>query len=867
VLTVAALVASALTVFAFNEQGRAAREASRAQEEASRAEREGRLATARELAAAATANLTVDPERSLLLALQALETTRQDATVLPEAVQTLHDAIAADRLLFTMEHPSTANVEWSPDGRLLATGGSAAGKDQTDVLLWDAKTGAKLRTLSGHTTDIDELAFSPDSSRLVTNSHDGQMIVWDTRTGERVLTMPAGTGLGANFSPDGRRLVVGGSAPSHVTAEVVDARTGEVLKTLVTADNVGLPVYSPDGTLIAVPRYDDVSFFDAETGREVRTFPVDGSFAVLYSPDGTKILAQLGSGAAVLDALTGDVLFRIPGSPVGIDWSADGRLIATGDNDGTARIWDAATGEELLRLAGHRGGVALVSFSPDGTRLLTGGTDGTARVWDITPTATAEWLGAHEAPGRDSVAFSPDGRSLVTGGWCRGWLWDTTTRARRRAIPEACGPAAFGPQGATIARVTCMDFSCEVGRIKILDAATGEELQGIDHIKGWPGSVEFSADGSMIATAGSDPTVWDASSGKAVVDGLVNPGEAINDVALSPDGTALAGITELATLYLWEIPSGKELLHMQAQSGFGAAVAFASDGSKLATTGADGATVWSRSGERLASVTGAGRLSSVTFSADGKRVATGGADGTARIWDATTGEQLLVLKGHTGPVNDVAFSPDGTRLATVSEGTLRVYVLPVDELVGIARARLSRTLSDEECRQYLHVQVCPPPTSPTPSPPPQPATPPAGGPEGAYRVAIAAGGLPSPLSEAQEWYAGHYTLSLVDGIWRLHVDRTLLPRSDGNFNDEWSGPYTVSGDRIVLSVESGGDPGCLGSEIAGRWATGPSAISFEAMAWAANDSCVSFQLGGDVRQTNDAWLRTIFESRPWIRVP
>jgi hypothetical protein len=69
-------------------------------------------------------------------------------------------------------------------------------------------------------------------------------------------------------------------------------------------------------------------------------------------------------------------------------------------------------------------------------------------------------------------------------------------------------------------------------------------------------------------------------------------------------------------------------------------------------------------------------------------------------------------------------------------------------------------------------------------------------------------------------------------------------------------------------VESGGDPGCLGSEVAGRWArANQSAISIAGMAWAASDTCATFQGGGDVRQTNDAWLRTIFERRPWLRIP
>ena len=86
------------------------------------------IATARELAAAATANFIVDPQLSILLALAAVDATQP---VLPEAVQALHGAVAADREILTLRDPSTANVAWSPDGRLLGTGGSANGKDQT----------------------------------------------------------------------------------------------------------------------------------------------------------------------------------------------------------------------------------------------------------------------------------------------------------------------------------------------------------------------------------------------------------------------------------------------------------------------------------------------------------------------------------------------------------------------------------------------------------------------------------------------------------------------------------------------------------------------------------------------------------------
>jgi WD40 repeat protein len=78
-----------------------------------------------------------------------------------------------------------------------------------------------------------------------------------------------------------------------------------------------------------------------------------------------------------------------------------------------------------------------------------------------------------------------------------------------------------------------------------------------------------------------------------------------------------------------------------------------------------------------------------------------------RLWDPESGEPLLVLRGHEGLVTSVAFTPDGSKLASVSvDGSLRVWALDIDDLIDIARGQLTRTLTDSECRQYLHVDRC-----------------------------------------------------------------------------------------------------------------------------------------------------------------
>jgi WD40 repeat protein len=92
----------------------------------------------------------------------------------------------------------------------------------------------------------------------------------------------------------------------------------------------------------------------------------------------------------------------------------------------------------------------------------------------------------------------------------------------------------------------------------------------------------------------------------------------------------------------------------------------------------------------------------------GTLVATASFDGTAKLWDASTGQELLTLSAHSGPVISISFSPDGTRLATGSlDGTVRVYTLLLDELVALAQERVTRSLTDEECQRFLHLDQCP----------------------------------------------------------------------------------------------------------------------------------------------------------------
>ena len=140
-------------------------------------------------------------------------------------------------------------------------------------------------------------------------------------------------------------------------------------------------------------------------------------------------------------------------------------------------------------------------------------------------------------------------------------------------------------------------------------------------------------------------------------------------------------------------------------------VAFSPDGTKVATAGWDGtARIWDAStGEELHTLAGhSGWVLFLSFSPDGKMLATASNDGTAKVWDLETGEELFTLTGHTQAVLDVEFSPDGCLLATSSwDGTVRFYILSVEELMALAEERVTRSLTTQECQQFLHVEQCP----------------------------------------------------------------------------------------------------------------------------------------------------------------
>ena len=394
VLAAATAVSLLLAGFAFIQRGQA--------------DEQARSATVRELAAAAVANLSADPERSILLALEAIETTRAvDGTVLREAEEALHQAVQASRLVYTLD--AGPGVAFSPDGSVLATtmvDATVALWDATTGELdaefvaspprsdgetsevwplvdmafsgdglwlaaasalpnrsnshwaatWDVSTGAEVSVAIGHSTNISSVALSPDGSLLATSSLDSTVKLWDVATAEEVGVLDhVEQALSARFSPDGSRLVVASGATVHVWD--VATRTKQL----------------------------ELGGHDAEV-TSVEFLP-EGERVVSASLDGTVRIWDLDDGAAV-GILRHKSAVRVATS------DSSGKVIATGAEDGVVRLWDIVAGTELFSLAGHTMPVSTLSFNADGT-LLASGTGDLARfgpglvpdlevrVWDV----------------------------------------------------------------------------------------------------------------------------------------------------------------------------------------------------------------------------------------------------------------------------------------------------------------------------------------------------------------------------------------------------------------------------------------------------------------------------------------------------
>lgn len=555
------------------------------------------------------------------------------------------------------------------------------------------------------------------------------MRVWDPETGAEVMSFqvdaPRGTDVevwGPAFSPQADLLAA--AWPAEGVVRIVEVASGDVQRE-IEVDDPFQTAFSPDGAQIGIatggPGATGI-VIAVDSGEQALTLEHDTDLHdISWSPDGRWILTStFESQAHLFDAATGEPRFTLSGHTAAVnivDWAADGSRIATASDDGTAKVWEVSDGtvQESLSLSAHDtvDGVTGVAFSPDGQRLLVGDREvATAAIWDVSVGGDAEWanVAVHPqapvalavAPGGDVVTSHPDAAAA---------LWDPATGEVVRTLGPDSPPVdhvAVSHDGELVVGAT---FS---GLVRAWDAATGRQLWQVEQDEVPINDAVIGRGRVAFATANEPGVVhlYDRS-GQQVMTLEEGPGWRTWSIDITADGRRMAVLSGpernqpgMARLRIYDLEQRRIVKTLAPGTG---GVDFDPTGDRIVTADRGVATIWDiATGEQLHRLAGhTGDIYDTVFSDDGALVATTGNDASVRVWDARSGRQLHALSGHEVQVTIAAFSPDGSRLVSVGgESVARVWALDLDDLIAIARDELTRELTDQECREYLHTDGC-----------------------------------------------------------------------------------------------------------------------------------------------------------------
>lgn len=699
-----------------------------------------RLSHLDSLGAQIRANLDTKLDQALLLGLEVGHL--QEIYQMSDPVQAEGSILAGlthhpqlKKFLFGHDNYWVYSLATSPDGKILASGDTNG-----TIVLWDAATGQQLGQLTSDPFDVHSLAFSPDGKLLASGSPNNAVILWNVakrqRQGEPLIGHESVIWSLA-FSPDGRTLASGDEG-GLIRLWDVAQRKQQANPLKGHEDRVNSLAFNRDGELLASGSSDysvilwDIAGEQSPRQRVQFTDHQDWVNSVAFSPDG-KILASGSEDDTIIlwdvakEQPRGEPLTGHQGGVTSVTFSPDGQTLASGSVDTTIMLWDVASGRQRgAPLAGHGNVVNAVAFSRD-QMLASADNDALLILWDLT---TVSPLGV-SLTGHEGLVFGVDFRddqTLISG------AGDGILRLWQRATGQPEGQPLAGHNGSIYTIALSADKKTlaagyDDGVIVLWDLSQeprqGQTLTG--HQNGVNG-LAFSPDGKTLASGSGDGSIilWDLAKDQPRDKPLANESGVIS-LAFSPDGRTLAAGGFDTVVTLWDV-SNEQLPDVRSRlSGHGAgvySVAFSPDPDLplLASASEDGSIIlWdvsnppdakspeAASEPLLAVLIGhKGIVYSVAFSPDGSTLASGGLDNSVILWDVATalqgGDALIgaPLTGHHAEVWTLAFSPDGKTLASGSaDNSIILWNLDIDSWPTLACQRANRNLNQAEWDAFI----------------------------------------------------------------------------------------------------------------------------------------------------------------------
>ena len=578
----------------------------------------------------------------------------------------------SEALVRTLEgHTSDVQgVAVTADGRLAVS----ASEDMT-LKVWDLGTGQAIRTLEGHTSDVQGVAVTADGRIAVSASRDNALKVWDLRTGEVIRTLRGHSPLAV--TADGRFAVSASSAYSSDNALTVwDLGTGLPLHTLERHhDYSGVAVTADGRFAVSASGNKMLKVWDLRTGQPVQSIEMhvagDGDLAV--TADGHfAVSASIDRTLNVWDLYAGRLVSTLEGMVDGIGGvavAANGHLAvfassgesASNPYDNVLKVWDLRTGQAVRTLETQTALARGVAVTADGRFAISASYNNTLKVWDLGTRQVVRALDAHTSD-VSGVAVTANNRFAVSASY-DGTLkvWDLSTG---QAIRTLVGHTS-GVTGVAVTAGDHFAISASLDQtLKVWDLGTGQAVRTlVGHSSGVTG-VAVTAGDHFAISASLDQTlkVWDLGTGQAVRT-LVGHAGGVSGVVVIPNSRFAVSTSHDNTLKVWDLDTGQAVRTL--------------DGQNVRMT-ADGRFAFSASTEGMLTVrdiyTGwvctldghTSRATSVMVTADGRFAVSASSNGTLKVWNLGKGQPVTTLKIHAS-LTCCTITPDTKTILTGDE--------------------------------------------------------------------------------------------------------------------------------------------------------------------------------------------------------